>query len=68
MAGGVLGQVAEDVSDDGLESGDGEGDQGAGYFGVFDAQHGIVGPAAVIRPLSDDYEPHADGRDDDDTS
>ncbi len=68
MAGGVLGQVAEDVSEDGLESGDGEGDQGAGDFGIFDAQHGIVGPAAVIRPLSDDYEPDADGRDDDDTS
>lgn len=68
MAGGVLGQVAEDVSEDGLESGNGEGDQGTGDFGVFDAQHGVVGPAAVVCPLPDDDEPDADGRNDDDTS
>lgn len=68
MARSVLRQVGEDVSEDGLESRDGEGDQGAGDFGIFDAQHGVVGPATVIRPLPDDYEPDADGRDDDDTS
>lgn len=55
MAGGVLGQVAEDVPENGLQGGDGEGDQGARDLGVFDAQHGVVGPAAVGSPLSFDY-------------
>lgn len=66
MAGGVLSQTAEEVSEQGLQGWDGKGDQSAGDFGVFDTQHGIVGPAPVRRPLPDDDKPDADGRDDDD--
>lgn len=54
MAGRVLRERGEDVAEDGFQGGHGERDQRPGYFGVFDTQHGVVGPAAVGVPLADD--------------
>lgn len=66
MAGGVLGERVEDVPEDGFQCWYGQGDQGSGDFGVFDAEHGIIGPTAVEVPLADDDQVDANGRDDND--
>lgn len=54
-------QVGEDVSEDGLQGGNGEGDECSCDFGVLDAEHGVVGPASVGGPLAFYDEPDADG-------
>lgn len=58
--------MGEKTSEDGFQGGDGEGDHCSCDLGVFNAQHWVVGPAAVGVPLALDDEPDADGGDDDD--
>lgn len=54
MAGSILGERIKNVPEDGFQCWHGKGDQSSGDFGVLDAEHGIIGPAAVGVPLTDD--------------
>lgn len=59
MARCVLGQMGEEVTEDGFEGWNGERDERGSYLGVLDAHHGIVEPAAIGFPLTVCDEPDA---------
>ncbi|KAJ5855649.1 uncharacterized protein N7529_009593 [Penicillium soppii] len=65
MAGRILCQVGEERAEDGLERWHRERNQRRCDLCVLNAEHGVVGPAAVGGPLAHCDEPDAHGGDDD---
>lgn len=64
VAGRVLGEMGEEITEDGFQRGHGERHERCCDFGILDAHHGVVEPAAVGFPLTGCDEPDADRGDD----